>query len=387
MSLSFTLNWSAFLAAYWQKQPTVIRSGFIDFSDPISADELAGLAMEELVDSRLVAHSGEEWQVTHGPIENFEHLGEQNWSLLVQAVDHWSPPVAELMEPFRVLPNWRLDDLMISFSVPGGGVGPHLDQYDVFIIQGMGKRRWRVGEKLAIRQHCPHPDLLQVPPFEAIMDVELEPGDILYIPPGFPHDGYALEPSLNYSVGFRAPSQRDLFSSFADQLLADESGNLRYSDPELQQTSAPGAINPHEVQRLRNLMQELLHSPEFDRWLATYLSQPRHELDLQPVDPPFAEGEIYDRLQEGEVLWRLGGLRAFYLHSDTNTCYIAGEAFSVPQGASALAQTLCDSTRLDGDSLVAYLESPVLLAWLTMLINCGYWYFASDWDEEKRNLD
>lgn len=387
MSLSFTLNWSAFLTEYWQKRPTVIRSGFIDFTDPISADELAGLAMEEQVDSRLVSHVNEEWQVEHGPFQAFDQLGEKNWSLLVQAVDHWSPQVAELMEPFRVLPNWRIDDLMISFSVPGGGVGPHLDQYDVFIIQGMGKRRWRVGEKQPLKQHCPHPKLLQVEPFEAILDVELEPGDILYIPPGFPHDGYALEASLNYSVGFLAPNQRDLFSSFADQLLAEDGGNQRYSDPELQQTSAPGAIHPQEVQRLRNLMQELLHAPEFDHWLASFLSQPRHELDLQPVDPPFEEGEVYDRLQEGEALWRLGGLRAFYLHSDPNSCFIAGETFSVPQGASPLAQLLCDNTRLDADSLIPHLENPVLLAWLTMLINCGYWYFSSVWDEENNSSE
>ncbi len=387
MSLSFTLNWSAFLTEYWQKRPTVIRSGFIDFTDPISADELAGLAMEEQVDSRLVAHHGDQWQVEHGPFTDFERLGEKNWSLLVQAVDHWLPQVAELMDPFRVLPNWRLDDLMISFSVPGGGVGPHLDQYDVFIIQGMGKRRWRVGEKQPMPQHCPHPNLLQVDPFDPILDVELEPGDILYIPPGFPHDGYALEPSLNYSIGFRAPNQRELFSSFADQLLADDSGNLRYTDPDLQQTTAPGAIHPQEVQRLRDLMQELLLTPEFEQWLANYLSQPRHELDLQPVEPAFNEGDVYDRLQEGGALWRLGGLRAFYLHSDPTTCFMAGERLPVPQGGTSLAQMLCDNTRLDADSLLAYLDDPVLLAWLTMLLNSGYWYFASDWDEESDSAD
>jgi hypothetical protein len=109
--------------------------------------------------------------------------GENNWSLLVQAVNHWHEPTAALMRPFRALPDWRMDDLMISFSVPGGGVGPHLDQYDVFIIQGTGRRRWRVGEKVPMKQHCPHPDLLQVDPFEGIIDEELEPGDILYIPP------------------------------------------------------------------------------------------------------------------------------------------------------------------------------------------------------------
>ena len=187
MEYQLTLNWPDFLERHWQKRPVVLKRGFNNFIDPISPDELAGLAMESEVDSRLVSHQDGKWQVSHGPFESYDHLGETNWSLLVQAVNHWHEPTAALMRPFRELPDWRIDDLMISFSVPGGGVGPHLDQYDVFIIQGTGRRRWLVGEKLQMKQHCPHPDLLQVDPFEAIIDEELEPGDILYIPPGFPH--------------------------------------------------------------------------------------------------------------------------------------------------------------------------------------------------------
>ena len=170
MEYQLTLNWPDFLERHWQKRPVVLKRGFNNFIDPISPDELAGLAMESEVDSRLVSHQDGKWQVSHGPFESYDHLGETNWSLLVQAVNHWHEPTAALMRLFRELPDWRIDDLMISFSVPGGGVGPHLDQYDVFIIQGTGRRRWRVGEKLQMKQHCPHPDLLQVDPFEAIID-------------------------------------------------------------------------------------------------------------------------------------------------------------------------------------------------------------------------
>lgn len=219
MDYQLTLNWPDFIERYWQKRPVVLKRGFANFIDPISPDELAGLAMESEVDSRLVSHQDGKWQVSHGPFESYDHLSENNWSLLVQAVNNWHEPTAALMHPFRALPDWRIDDLMISFSVPGGGVGPHLDQYDVFIIQGTGRRRWRVGEKVPMKQHCPHPDLLQVDPFEAIIDEEMEPGDILYIPPGFPHEGYSLENSLNYSVGYRAPNARELFSGFADYIL------------------------------------------------------------------------------------------------------------------------------------------------------------------------
>ena len=181
MAYQLNLNWPEFLEKYWQKQPVVLKNAFPNFVDPITPDELAGLAMEPEVDSRLVSHFNGEWQASNGPFEHFDGLGENGWSLLAQAVNHWHMPSAELVRPFRVLPDWRLDDLMISYSVPGGGVGPHIDQYDVFIIQGTGRRRWRVGEKVPMKQHCPHPDLLQVDPFEGIIDEEMEPGDILYI--------------------------------------------------------------------------------------------------------------------------------------------------------------------------------------------------------------
>uniref|UniRef100_A0A6V7KC56 JmjC domain-containing protein n=1 Tax=Bracon brevicornis TaxID=1563983 RepID=A0A6V7KC56_9HYME len=129
------LDWPSLMANYWQKRPVVNKQGFTDFIDLISPDELAGLAMENEVESRLVSHDAGKWQVSHGPFDSFDHLGEHNWSLLVQAVDHWHDASAALIRPFRHIPDWRTDDLMISFSVPGGGVGPHIDQYDVFIIQ------------------------------------------------------------------------------------------------------------------------------------------------------------------------------------------------------------------------------------------------------------
>lgn len=204
MEYHVEINWPDFIQRYWQKRPVVLKRGIKNFVDPISPDELAGLAMENEVDSRLVSHLDGKWQVSHGPFESYDHMGENNWSLLVQAVNHWHQPAAALMSPFRVLPDWRTDDLMISFSVPGGGVGPHLDQYDVFIIQGTGRRRWRVGDKVPLKQHCPHPDLLQVDPFEAIIDEEMEPGDILYIPPGFPHEAIRWRtPSTTRSVSAR----------------------------------------------------------------------------------------------------------------------------------------------------------------------------------------
>ncbi len=140
-------NPEEFLTKYWQKKPLLIRQGFKNFQDPISADEIAGLACEEEVESRLVYKTGAQWQAQFGPFDSYQHLGDKDWSLVVQALDHWSEEAAQMIEPFRFIPQWRLDDLMVSFATPGGGVGPHIDWYDVFICQGSGKRHWRVGDK------------------------------------------------------------------------------------------------------------------------------------------------------------------------------------------------------------------------------------------------
>ena len=374
MDYQLDLNWPDFIQRYWQKRPVVLKRGFKNFVDPLSPDELAGLAMESEVDSRLVSHQEGKWQVAHGPFESYDHLGENNWSLLVQAVDHWHEPSAALMRPFRFLPDWRTDDLMISFSVPGGGVGPHFDQYDVFIIQGTGRRRWRVGEKTELKQHCPHPDLLQVEPFDAIIDEELEPGDILYIPPGFPHEGYSLENAPNYSVGFRAPSGRELISGFADYVLSRELGSYRFSDPDVQPRENPAEILPAELEGIRKMMLDVMDQPQqFNQWFGEFISQSRHELDIAPPEPPYQPDEIYDALQQGESLSRLGGLRVV---SIGDAVFINGERLESPHHAALTV--LANQLTLDRNALGDALDDPAFLAQLAALVNSGYWYFGSE---------
>lgn len=371
MAYELNLDWPEFLEKYWQKKPVVIKKAFSNFVDPISPDELAGLAMEPEVDSRLVSQKNGEWQASNGPFEHFDGLGETGWSLLAQAVNHWHLPAAELVKPFRVLPDWRLDDLMISYSVPGGGVGPHIDQYDVFIIQGMGSRRWRVGDALPMRQFCPHPALLHVDPFTPIIDEDLEPGDILYIPPGFPHEGYALENALNYSVGFRAPNGRELISGFADHVLARELGSKRYSDPDIQLREHPAQVLPQEVDALRQMMLDLVEQPEhFQQWFGEFISQTRHELDAAPPEPPYQAGEIYELLQQGEPLQRLGGLRVLRVGDQ---CFVNGELMDTEhlQAVDAMCQNFSVNASQLGDAV----DDPSFLALLTALINNGYWYF------------
>ncbi len=356
MAYQLNLNWPEFLEKYWQKKPVVLKQAFANFIDPITPDELAGLAMEPEVDSRLVSHANGKWHASNGPFEHFDGLGDTGWSLLAQAVNHWHAPSAELVRPFRVLPDWRLDDLMISFSVPGGGVG---------------SRRWRVGDKLPMRQFCPHPALLHVDPFEPIIDEDLEPGDILYIPPGFPHDGFTHETALNYSVGFRGPNGRDLISSFADYALENDLGGEHYSDPDLTCRDHPGRVEAYELERIRHMMIGMINQPEdFTRWFGSFVTTPRHELDIAAAEPPYTAEEVREALLGGETLTRLSGLRVL----NVNGCFfINSEQYDTVDPRAA--DVLCRYTDVGQNELGDALHHPAFIDELTDLINQGYWFF------------
>ncbi|MEG3051361.1 MAG: winged helix domain-containing protein, partial [Hafnia sp.] len=205
----------------------------------------------------------------------------------------------------------------------------------------------------------------------AIIDEEMEPGDILYIPPGFPHEGYALENSLNYSVGFRAPSGRELISGFADFVLANELGSERYSDPDLVLRDNPSEVQAAELEKLRGMMiSQLQNQDNFNLWFGEFVSQSRHELDIAPPEPPYQVGEIYELLQAGESLERLGGLRVINV---AGSCFVNGEVIVTDHAAAAhvLAREYVINSAMLGDAL----EDPSFLATLAALINSGYWFF------------
>ena len=367
-----------FLNQYWQKKPLLIKQGFTDFQDPIEAEELAGLAMEESIESRIVTNHNNDWQAYQGPFEDFEKLTEQHATLLVQAVDHWHSDAAQLLQPFRFIPNWRIDDLMISYSTPKGGVGPHLDQYDVFIIQGEGKRHWRVGlPDPTLKQFAQNKKLLQVEQFEAVIDCILEPGDILYIPPGCPHEGYAIENALNYSVGFRAPNQQDLFSSFADHVIDTDSGQKRYTDHTLALRDSKGELLQSETDKVKTLMQALLNNDElFKHWLGNTLSQAKHEMDLAPLEEPITCEQMSDLItNNAEEFERLGGVRAIYQQlEDTLLLSINGENYPLPLCNLNAVTLLTDHDYVNTDDLNAAQPSLVFIQTFTTLVNEGMWF-------------
>ena len=196
MNILGEITATVFLEQYWQKKPLLIKRAFSNYQSPISAEELAGLACEEGVESRLILEHGETspWQLRYGPFseDDFTSLPKTNWSLLVQAVNHHVPELNELLEAFNFIPNWRIDDLMISYAPTHGSVGPHLDNYDVFLLQVQGRRHWHINENdYTEDDFIEDLELKILKDFEAKQDWILEPGDMLYLPPGIAHHGVA----------------------------------------------------------------------------------------------------------------------------------------------------------------------------------------------------
>jgi 50S ribosomal protein L16 3-hydroxylase len=367
-----------FLDKYWQKKPVVIKQGFKDFQDPISADEIAGLAMESEVESRLIYKEGDAWQASFGPFESYEHLGNENWSLVIQALDNFSEEAAEIIEAFRFLPHWRLDDLMASFATPGGSVGPHMDNYDTFICQGSGKRRWRVGDRGEHVEFAAHESLLHVKPFDAIIDVELAPGDIIYIPPGFPHEGITLETSMSFSVGFRANSAVSLLSAFADHVIDCEQGKELLADPERQIVEHSGEISNDDYASLKGQLQKLLENDDlFKAFTGNFLTSAKHELDIMVPDEPFELAEV-GNLLASHAIKRLGGLRAFYFEDTVaqGLCYINGTELEFSKDIVEGVKLLCNQTIIHPSDLGKMAYNAAFVELVTVLLNQGVWYLA-----------
>jgi 50S ribosomal protein L16 3-hydroxylase len=281
-----------FLANRWQRKPCLIRGALANFDWPLDANDLAGLACEDQVEARIITGPDDHgaWTLEHGPFDEdrFETIGNERWTLLVQDVEKHYPPLARLLEHFRFLPSWRIDDLMLSFAAPGGSVGPHVDQYDVFLCQVEGRRRWEIAERFdpARREDVPV-DMLAS--FQAEQSWDLESGDILYLPPGVAHHGVALDPCVTCSVGFRAPSAADLALGLGEW-LADRTGDGgRYRDPMLAAAPATGEIDSAALERFRTLLASTL---EQDEALAGFIGQfmSRYRQAHEPLPIPGEDG-------------------------------------------------------------------------------------------------
>lgn len=373
-------NPESFLQTYWQKKPVVIRQAFTNFCDPLDEHELAGLAQEEDIDSRIVSRRADSWHVSHGPFADFSAHCQGAWSLLVQNVDCYSANAESLLNAFDFIPVWRIDDLMVSYSVDDAGVGPHLDQYDVFIIQGKGSRRWRVGGKSHYEERLPHPQLRQVSAFEPIIDEELLPGDMIYIPPGFPHDGVATQECLNYSVGFRAPNQQELLSGFADYALDSGVFQQRYIDPDLALRDEPCEIKQQEVAKLREMMLKLINSNHFEQFLGAYLSTSNLTTqDLLTGELTYELDEIKQMFTANQGFYRAPGVKSVYFENAADsssevTVFINESAFEVPKNQLQIVNKLLNQEFWHPNSEINNENSIFFVQFVSTLLNEGLWY-------------
>lgn len=378
----YTLNLdiAQFLSEYWQKKPLLIKNAFPQFEDPISADELAGLACEEEISSRIVVTKDDNWEVVQGPFEDYDSYGETHWQLLVQAVNHWYPDSQPFVDAFRFLPDWRFDDLMASFATPSGGVGPHVDNYDVFIIQGEGERRWTVGDNTPQQRRGGNPNSPLVEDFTPIIDVVLEKGDMLYIPPGFPHCGETLTVAMSYSIGFRAPSQQELVSEVADYLLDNNLGQQRFTSQT--EPSSAGIVSQDHQVGIMSLLSQLSQDPNsYQIVLGKLLSQNRFELDICEGEEAYTEADLQDAFDQGAGISRIGGLKVLRLENDsTPRLFINGDVHELLNTPADVIAQLSDKMSLNADEAAEICQHEEVQALLLKLINQGF-YYLSDSEE------
>ena len=273
ITLSAFPELNEFYKEYWNKKPFVVRAGVPSsiLNDLITGDELAGLSLEDDIRSRIVQTAG--WACEYGPFKEnkFSKLGEKNWSLLVQDVEKNHPKTKKIIKFFKFSPCWLMDDVMVSYSTPGGGVGPHLDSYHVFLVQGTGKRRWKIGSQmLSNEKYINDIDLKVLVEDFSGNDIEMNFGDVLYVPPYFAHSGVTIEESLTYSIGFLGPSIAELLTDFGQFIEEKNVLNKRYDGKNLDYSSAGENMSMNEVENFRGSLKDILNDQLFELWLRNY---------------------------------------------------------------------------------------------------------------------
>lgn len=387
-----------FLKDYWQQKPLLIRQAFPDFESPLSPDELAGLALEPEVESRIILEQGKTgpWELHCGPFEEsiFSQLPESHWTLLVQAVDQWVPEVQTLLDHFRFIPNWRLDDIMISYAADQGSVGPHFDYYDVFLLQAYGKRHWQLGQTCTA--HSPRlqgTSLNILQDFEPEQDWILEPGDMLYIPPQVAHHGIGIGDCMTYSIGFRAPSHADILTEFSQELAGHLDNDLRYSDAGLATQQNPGEIKPQAIQQLKTILRRYLEDDDkLTRWFGGYMTSRKYP-QLQDIEQEqdsdllqYSTEDWTAAIDDGVLLCHHPAAR--FAYAETNAAapdspvhlFVDGETLSCNQ---QLAQLLCANTEISAEELAPFRGNDTDLQLITQLLNQEVLLLDIDWDDDQ----
>jgi len=378
---------SQFMKTYWQRKPLLVRQAFKNFKPPVSMAALKKMCRREDVESRLVWQDQGEWNMEVGPFSRLPKMSEQHWTLLVQSVDIHDDAACALMNQFRFVPDARLDDLMISMATQGGGVGPHFDSYDVFLLQAQGRRVWKFGQQKDLSL-VPVLPLKILQNFEPEQEFVLEPGDMLYLPPQAAHDGIALDDCMTISIGFRAPDEaalaRGMLEAAMDQILARAGvASGPYGEPALPGPSLnkfyrdpgqPAVANPAEIpERLTEAAIAAASKVRFDRALATrflgcWLTEPNQHAVFEC--PPELADDTSLQLDEHQPYthWVLDR-RTRMLYRDQQL-FINGEA--APVKAEPGLRKLADARELAGTDPAARRLSEEALELMAQWIDDGW---------------
>lgn len=369
----------SFLRECWQKEARLFRQALPGFDAPLDANDLAGLACEAEVESRIILeHGGEKpWQLEHGPFaeERFTTLPERDWTLLVQDVDKHYPPVAEVLKHFRFIPDWRIDDIMISYAPPGGSVGPHYDLYDVFLLQVAGERHWQWGEVDA-EPEWQDSELRILANFAPQHSATLQPGDMLYVPPGVAHHGVATSDCVTWSIGFRAPSAAELLSDFSDQLIQELDDSKRYNDqfasrlPQALQ-GQHGVLDADTVDNATQLIQQQLAQSLNDknwatRWFGAMQTSPKAWLQPVPAD----DSVIQQWQGKPLAVQRHTGSR-WAMSPEQNLLFVGGDIYQLTGETAALGEYLSNHIDYQQRDLLPLVAADAALELLGLLISSG----------------
>jgi len=332
---------------HWQRKPLLVRGAFAGFRDPLSPRDVLALAGSRDAVSRLVRQRGSQWHVEHGPIPSsrFRQLPGRGWTVLVQDANHFSAKADRLLGAFDFIPHARIDDVMVSYAVPGGGVGPHVDSYDVFLLQGRGRRRWQIsGQK--DHSFVPGLDLKILRRFEPEQEWVLEAGDMLYLPPGVAHHGIAESECLTWSIGFRAPSDREVVAGFLDFLDERLSPGGRYSDPGVAAARHAGEVPEAMIGHVARALSSTVRWTRADvrDFAGRFLSEPKQNSFFTRPARPLSRTAFERRASAAGLIL---DSRSRLLFSGT-MLYMNGEAERLPARSGAQARALADARKLAG---------------------------------------
>lgn len=354
---------AAFMREHWHKKLRLIRQAIPAFTELLPVEEILALATREDVESRLILRDGKDWSLENGPFKasRWKSLPKENWTLLVQGLNLHLPNADALLRAFAFVPYARLDDIMVSLAAPGGGVGPHFDSYDVFLLQGQGTRRWKLSEQEDLELD-PNAPLKILKKMRAEQTHDLQAGDMLYLPPKVAHDGVAVQSSgycTTYSIGFRAPTKQEIAEAFAHWLVDTTELEGRLEDPELKATNEPALIPKSYASMIAETILELgINRDAITQFAGSFATEPKASVGFIAPEPALSKAKFATLAKQRGVRLDSKTLCAY----DPKHLFVNGEAFTL-LGDMAFWRELANARSIDVPPSLAHETFDALYEW------------------------